>query len=326
MAIRVKNVLIALVVLALATVETTADSPSDTLPDSWSGLIALEWKSGIPDDSPLHQQVERVIMKYRKEWVMRVDLRVIDRDPERVRYRCDSASVDYLQTSKTDAKNGAVQSKEDWEIKAEDRMLEGHHCNLVLVVDAVEKRYWIEVGGFEIPDAKKTGQIVIVVSGGPSVTEPIDKETDVIEPIRFEGEFSDPRPDVLTGLFDANVEPPPGIDMTHATLGGDISWQLYRGWKPGEQIPWLADCIGSANACSGFVSEFDDGQCNVDDLCFCIFVSTVTGADPSSAGSRLVTVEECLELYCPWEPGSPEFNAALGIIENRTEGDRQGGG
>ena len=303
-----KGVFLALVMLVQAPVGSTADVPSDILPDSWSGLIALEWKSGIPDDSPLHQQIERVIMKYRKEWVMRVDLREINRSPERARYRCDSASVDYLQTSKTDAKNGAVQSKEDWEIKAEDRMLEGHHCNLVLVVDAVEKRYWIEVGGFEIPDARKIGQIVIGVSGGPSVTEPIDKETNVIEPIRFKGEYSDPRPEALTGLFDANVEPPPGIDMTHATLGGEISWQLYR-WD----IPWLEDSIGSA--CPDFLAEVDDGSCRLDDLCFCLFVSTVTGADSYSSGTRPVTVEECLELYCPWAPGTPEFDAALDIIK-----------
>ncbi len=80
-----KGVLVALVVLVLAPVETTADSPSYTLPDSWSGLIALEWKCGIPDHSPLHGQVERVIMKYRKEWLMRVDVRAIDRSQSRVR-------------------------------------------------------------------------------------------------------------------------------------------------------------------------------------------------------------------------------------------------
>jgi hypothetical protein len=144
MAIRVRHVLVALVVLALAAAETTADSPSDALPDTWSGLIVLQWKSGIPDDSPLHRQLERVIMKYSKEWLMRVDFRVVGRSQAGARYRCDSASVDYLQTSTTFGKNGAVQTTEDWKIKAEDRMLEGHLCNLVLVVDADEKRYWIE--------------------------------------------------------------------------------------------------------------------------------------------------------------------------------------
>jgi hypothetical protein len=40
----------------------------DFLPDDWTGLITLEWKSGIPGDSPLHQQVEYVSMRYEKRW------------------------------------------------------------------------------------------------------------------------------------------------------------------------------------------------------------------------------------------------------------------
>ncbi|MEE4270125.1 MAG: hypothetical protein V2I67_00520 [Thermoanaerobaculales bacterium] len=322
----VKSVVLALVVLVVAPGGSTADAPSDSLPDSWSGLIALEWKSGIPDDSPLHQQVERVMMKYRKEWLMQVDFREFDRDTTQVRYRCDSTSVTYLQTSNIEGKNGAVRTHEDWKIEVEDRILNHYQCNLVLVVDAVEKRYWIdEVGRFEIRDARKTGTIVMSIDGGSgarSVTEPIDKETDVTESVRFKGRFSDPWPKVLFGIVDANVEPPPGIDITHETLGGTIAWQLHRGWKPGDEIPWLEDCIGFANTCSSFVSEFDDGECRLNDLCFCLFVSTVTGTDPSSAGSQPVTVEACLELYCPWAPGIPEFDAALDVIRDHVGGAR----
>ena len=62
-----KGVFLALVMLVQAPVGSTADVPSDSLPDSWSGLIALEWKSGIPDDSPLHQQIERAVAMRRAQ-------------------------------------------------------------------------------------------------------------------------------------------------------------------------------------------------------------------------------------------------------------------
>jgi hypothetical protein len=310
------SVIVALVVSVPATRLAIAESPSDSLPDFWSGLIALEWETGIPDDSPLHQQADRVIMEFSKEWLMRVDFQAIERGPAIVRYRCASASVDYLETSKMDGTKGAVRSFEEWKIEAEERTLDDRQCNLVLVVDAAEKRYWVEVGGFEIPDAEKTGTITISVSGGSEVTEPIDKKKNVIQPIRFEGEFSDPWPKVLTGVFDANVQPPPGLDITYETLGGTVAWQLHRGWEPGGEIPWSEDCIGFSIACTSCVSEIDDGRCDQDDLCFCLFVSTVTGNEQSLAGGEPIGVEGCLELYCSWEPSTPEFDRAVEVVKD----------
>lgn len=286
-------------------------SGGDSLPDTWSGLITLEWDSGIPDDSPLHQQVERVMMKYTKRWLMRVDFRVTHRGPVQVRYRPEWASVDFLQTSTTEGKNGAISTTEIWRIEAENRVLDGHLCNLELVVDSETQKYWIEVGGFEIPDAEKTGQIVISITdenGTRTHSEPINKETNVIEPVRFEGRYSNPWPRMLIGTFDAHVDPPPGVDITHATLGGTIAWQLYAGWS------YLEDTAGSSSACLGCVPDIDDLRCRLDDFCYCLYV-----ADASPEESRLVTIEDCLDHFCLWEPGTREFERAIDALRDCTD-------
>ena len=109
-----------LVLGLLAAVSLTAGVPplsaagSDSLPDDWTGLISLDWKSGIPDDSPLHQQVEHVSMRYEKRWNLYLTLHAESRGPVRVRYRCARASVDYLETSATVGKNGAITTREIW--------------------------------------------------------------------------------------------------------------------------------------------------------------------------------------------------------------------
>ncbi len=90
-------------------------------------------------------------------------------------------------------------------------------------------------GKFEIPNATKTGQIVIEITdenGTRTVANPLDKETDVVERFRFEDRYTENRPLKLIGQFDANVEPPAGVDITHETVAGDIDWRLYRGVCP----------------------------------------------------------------------------------------------
>lgn len=131
--------------------EAPPGSGGNSLPDDWTGMITLEWESGIPDDSPLHQQIEQVSMRYGKRWNLYLTLHAENRGPIRVRYKCTRAPVDYLETSATVGKNGAISTKEIWKIEAGKRILDDHQCNLVLVVDSNTKKHWSEVGSSRFP-------------------------------------------------------------------------------------------------------------------------------------------------------------------------------
>jgi hypothetical protein len=155
---------------------TPADvAGSDSLPDTWSGVVRLWWDSGIPAGSPLHQQTDHISIRYTKRWSLRVVFNVSARHPNRVTYTSRWASVDYLETSATVATKGAVSSNEVWKIEADNRIHNSRQCHLTLMVDPGTKEYWIEVGGFDIDDAAETGQIVMSVAGR-TVSEPIDKK------------------------------------------------------------------------------------------------------------------------------------------------------
>lgn len=206
-------------VLSSAWVTPAIAASGDALPDTWSGVVRLWWESGIPVDSPLHQQADHVSTRYTKRWSLRVVFRVSKRLPGKVTYTSRWASVDYVETSATTAKRGAVSSNEVWRIEAENRILDARECHLNLEVDPNTRQFRIESGGFDIDDAAKSGQIVMEISTR-TISEPIDKSTNVIEPVRFEGSYTESRPMKLTGEYDANVAPPPGVDLTHETVGG----------------------------------------------------------------------------------------------------------
>lgn len=296
-----------LFVLSSAWVTPAAAASSDTLPDNWTGLIILEWKSGVPDDSPLHEQIEHVSMEYEKRWHLNLAFKAENRGPVRVRYGCSWASVDYYQTSATFGKNGAVATNEIWKIEADSRILDRRQCNLVMVVDSETRKYWIEVGGFEIPDAHKTGQIVISITdenGTRSVSEPIDKESDIIEPIRFNGQYAVNRPLRLTGMFDAHVDPPAGVDLTHETLGGTIYWHLRRGACPEVRDRCIKEAEEEKTRCLEPIPETHDGLC-ADGFDLCLDI--VSGAREPS----FFPVHDCVEDYCTWELGTSEFDAAV---------------
>lgn len=278
-----------------------------SLPDDWTGQISLEWKSGIPDDSPLHQQIEYVSTRYEKRWNLYLTLHAYNRGPVRVRYRCTQASVDYFETSATVGKNGAISTSEVFKIEAGNRILDGHQCNLLLVVDSETKKYWIEVGGFEIPDASKTGEMIIEITdenGTRTVGGPIGGEEDVIEPIRFEGQYSENRPSKLIGQFDANVEPPPGVDMTHATVGGDIDWNLSPGACPEARDRCYEEANRDLGRCEDPIPEAHDGLC-ADGFYVCLGLVSSYG-EPS-----FFPVHDCVEDHCTWELGTPEFDRVV---------------
>jgi hypothetical protein len=224
-----------------------------------------------------------------------------------VQYRCTWASVDYYETSATVAKNGAVSTNEVWKIEAGKRILDGHQCNLEMVVDSNTKKYWIEVGGFEIPDATKTGQIVIRITdenGTRTASEPINKETDVIEPIRFNGQYTEHKPFKLIGQFDANVEPPPGVDLTHETVGGTIDWNLSRGVCPEVRDRCYEEADKDLSRCKDPIPDTHDGQCE-DAFEICL------GLHQSGRAPSFFPVHDCLIDHCSWESGTPEFDRVV---------------
>ena len=296
-------------VLLVASVSPLPAASSDSLPDTWSGVILLAWESGIPDDSPLHQQIERVSMHYEKRWSLRAVFHAVKRLPNRVTYRSKWASVDYLETSSTMGKNGAVSTNEVWKIEADNSILDGRQCNLTLVVDSSTKKYWIEVGGFEIPNAAKTGQIVMSVAGR-TVSEPINKETDVIEPVRFEGSYTEQRPKRLDGQFDAREKPPAGVDITHKTVGGIVTWQLYRGACPDARLRCYEDAASDFTDCLRFTPDVYGGRCEDESgLDSCLMMM---------AAGRNVTffnALDCVDLYCSWKFGTEEIDRATEAIK-----------
>lgn len=303
------TVILMLGLLLTTSVPPVAAASGDSLPDTWSGVVRLWWDSGIPVDSPLHEQTDHVSMRYTKRWSLRVVFKVSKRHPNQVVYTSRWASVDYVETSATVGKKGAVSTNEVWKIEADNSILDGHQCNLTLVVDSTTKKYRIEVGAFEIPNAAKTGQIVMSVAGR-TVSEPINKETDVIEPVRFEGGYAESRPLKLTGEFDAHVDPPPGVDITHDTLGGTVIWELYRGSCPDARTRCYEDADSMLNACLRFMPDVHGGRCEDEfglDSCLMIM-----------AADRNVTffnALDCVDLYCSWEFGTEEIDRATEAIK-----------
>jgi len=67
-----------------------------------------------------------------------------------------SATVDYLEVSHHDARgrrgDALMRTLQTERLEASKRVLDSRTCNLVLWVNYVAKRYWIDVGGFKIED------------------------------------------------------------------------------------------------------------------------------------------------------------------------------
>ena len=296
--------------ISMVAAEPAPASPAsvgDPLPDDWTGQVSLEWESGIPDDSPLHQQVEYVSMRYTKRWNLYLTLHATRRASDGLHYKCTQASVDYSETSATVGKNGAITTREIWKIEAGNRVLDRRQCNLEMVVDSKTKKYWIEVGGFEIPDASKTGEMVIEITdenGTRTAGGPIGGEEDVIEPIRFEGRYTENRPSKLIGGFDANVEPLVGVDITHETVGGDIDWHLRRGACPDVRDRCYEEADHEQTRCRELAEEVNDGHCEPD-LYVCLDMIS------SYEAPSLSYVQGCVEDSCSWEYGTPEYDAAV---------------
>ncbi len=288
----------------------TAPAGSAPAKDSWSGFITLDWSTKLPDDSPLRAMADRVVVDAHKKWTMMVHFERSASVGRVVKYEVRTATVDYLETWRQEAlqrgDEGSMRVLETRQLQAEARKLDSRACNLELWVNYAVKKYWIEVGGFELSDVPESGQILIEITdsnGTRRSSGPRTGDDNVIEPVYFEGRFTGARPTVLEGTFDANVEPPPGVDLTHQTVGGLVEWRLFR-----EGCPELVDaCKNNAeiglSACmmaaqGGFQIECPDLRSDcLDDL----DIEPLTDDD-----AFRLTLRECFQVNC-WKVEEHQF-------------------
>jgi hypothetical protein len=234
-AARIAKVVVA-VMLALF---TSASIRAGSAPEDWSGVITLTWSSQLPENSPLRKEVDRIIIDAHTEWTMWVHFKRELASENGVMYTVQSATVDYLEVSHHDARgrrgDASMRTLQTERLETSGRVLDSRACNLVLWVNYTTKEYWIDVGGFKLEDVPRSGQVLIEVTdanGTRRVSDPTTGNRDVIKPVRFQGRYTEREPEILEGTFDANVEPPPGVDLSYQTIGGMVEWSLFRGACP----------------------------------------------------------------------------------------------
>ena len=99
-ATRIAKVVVA-VMLALI---TSASVRAGSAPDDWSGVITLNWSSQLPENSPLRDEVDQIIVDAHIEWTMWVHFKKESASNKGVKYTVQSATVDYLEVSHHDAR------------------------------------------------------------------------------------------------------------------------------------------------------------------------------------------------------------------------------
>jgi len=198
-------------------------------PDAWSGIVTLNWSSQLPENSPLRDQVDQIIVDAHTEWTMWVHFKRESTSDRGVKYSVHSATVDYLEVSHHPARgrrgDALIRTLQTERLEASKRTLDSQACNLVSWVNYVAKRHWIEVGGFKLEDVPRSGQVLIEVTdanGTRRVSDPASGDRDLIKPVRFEGRFTENEPEILEGTFDANIEPPAGVDLSYQKIGGMV--------------------------------------------------------------------------------------------------------
>jgi hypothetical protein len=257
---------------------TSASARAGSVPDAWSGIITLDWSSQLPENSPLRAEVDRIIVDAHTEWTMWVHFKQVSASDRKVEYTVQSATVDYLQISHHEARgrrgDAFIRTLQTERLEASGRTLDSRACKLVFWVDYAAKRYGIEVGGFKLEDVPRSGQVLIEVTdanGTRRVSDPATGDHDVIEPVRFQGRYSGGDPDFLEGTYDANVEPPPGVDLSYETVGGMVEWSLYRGACPDVEKACFAAAEILLSMCAGITQGIYHLDCDMDeikDTCF----------------------------------------------------------
>jgi hypothetical protein len=118
----------------------------------------------------------------------------------------------------------------------------------------------------------------------------------------------------LTGEFDAHVNPPPGVDITHDTLGGTVIWELYRGSCPDARKRCYEAAGSILNTCLRFMPDVHGGRCEDEfGLESCLMLM---------AADRNVTffnALDCVDLCCSWDFGTEEIDRATDAIKSCIE-------
>lgn len=217
----------------------SASARAGPAPDDWSGIISLDWSTQLPESSPLRAEVDRIFIDAHIEWTMLVHFKKVSASEIGVKYTAQSATVDYLEVSKHDARgrrgDATIRTLQTDRLEASERVLDSRACNLVFWVNYAAKRYWIEVGGFKLEDVPRSGLVLIEVTdanGTRTTSQPTTGDRDVIKPLRFQGRYTERDPEILSGTFDANIDPPPGVELSYQTIGGMVEWNLFRGECP----------------------------------------------------------------------------------------------
>jgi len=315
---------IVMVVAAVMWVLITSPSArADSAPDAWSGIITLNWSSQLPENSPLREEVDQIIVDARTDWTMWVHFKRESASNRGVKYTVQSATVDYLEVSHHDARgrrgDASIRTLQTERLEASKRTLDSQACNLVLWVNYVAKRYWIEVGGFKLEDVPRSGQVLIEITdanGTRRVSNPVTGDRDLIKPVRFEGRFTEGEPEILEGTFDANIEPPPGVDLSFRTIGGMVEWSLFRGECPDVEEACIDIADLDWKMCSGIAQGVNQLDCDMDEIidkCFDIMEipPLVDGQPLPLSPSQL----DCVRINCTTIEGNPltdsDFDAGI---------------
>ncbi len=293
---------------------TSASARAGSVPDTWSGIITLDWSSQLPENSPLRAEVDRIIINAHTEWTMRVHFKKVSASDRGVEYTVQSATVDYLEVSHHDARgrrgDASMRTLQTERLEASGRTLDSRACNLVLWVNYAAKRYWIEVGGFKLEDVPRSGQ-VLIEAGTRRVSVPTTGDHDVIVPVRFEGRYTGGDPEILEGTYDANVEPPPGVDLSYETVGGMVEWSLFRGACPDVKEACVKNAESVLSPCLFIqgVHQLDCGDRDrVEIDCFGL---ELVGPDGQPQPRSPEYARDCVEDACSFSEGDPGTEADL---------------
>jgi len=257
----------------------------------------------------------------RTEWTMRVHFKKASASGSEVTYTVESATVDYLEVSHHDARgrrgDASIHTLQTERIEASGRTLDGKACNLVLVVDHSAKRYWTEVGGFKLEDVPRSGRVLIEITdanGTRSVSEPATGDHNVIVPVRFEARYPDDDPKYLKGAYDANVEPPPGVDLSYETVGGMVEWSLYRGACPDVEQACFADAEWALSTCAGIHQNLHQLDCDlarINSECFALEIPPLVDGEPLPSP---LSPRDCVSVLCTTADSAPVNEPALDAL------------
>ena len=226
-----------------------------------------------------------------------------------------SATVDYLEVSQHDGQgrrgDATIRTLQTERLEASGRVLDSQACNLVFWVNYAAKRYWIEVGGFKLEDVPRSGLVLIEIidaNGTRRTSQPTTGDHDVIEPLRFQGRYTVNDPEILEGTLDANVEPPPGVDLSYKTIGGMVEWNLFRGVCPDVEEACIKKAVTTLSACL-FVQGVHELDCDLDKIETTCFGLELQGFDRKPIPWDFA--RDCVKAACSVREGASVTDSAF---------------